>query len=80
MTMMLALFIVLSAFLVVDGFRTSSFSRFALKLAATIEVGSVSEIPNGERKIVDTEAGSVIVANVDGDFYAMNAKCPHLGS
>lgn len=78
---MLALFFILSAFLVVNGFRSMPFSRRAFKfqLAAEIEVGSVSEIPNGERKIVDTEAGSVIVANVDEKFYAMNAKCPHLG-
>lgn len=33
----------------------------------------------GERKIVDTEAGAVIVANVEGSFYAVLAKCPHLG-
>jgi len=42
-------------------------------------VGTIGEIPNGERKIVETEVGSVIVANVDGSFYAVNAKCPHLG-
>lgn len=34
---------------------------------------------SGDRKIVETEAGSVIVANVDGAIYAVNAKCPHLG-
>lgn len=33
----------------------------------------------GERKIVDTDAGAVIVANVEGSFYAVLAKCPHLG-
>lgn len=33
----------------------------------------------GERKIVDTEVGAVIVANVEGSFYAVLAKCPHLG-
>ena len=33
----------------------------------------------GERKIVDTDMGAVIVANVEGSFYAVLAKCPHLG-
>ena len=47
-------------------------------LPATL-VGLVSEIPIGERKVLDTKAGTVIVANVDGNFYAVNAKCPHLG-
>ena len=43
------------------------------------KVADVDEIKPGERKIVDTEAGAVIVANVDGKFFAVNAKCPHLG-
>lgn len=50
-----------------------------LRSLRVIEVGSVNEIPNGERKIVDTEVGAVIVANVGGSYYAVNAKCPHLG-
>lgn len=41
---------------------------------ATVTVGPASEIPNGERKVVDTEAGAVVVANVGGEFYAVNAK------
>jgi hypothetical protein len=43
------------------------------------QVAEVDEIKPGDRKIVDTEAGAVIVANVDGKFFAVNAKCPHLG-
>lgn len=34
--------------------------------ASVIEVGNANEIPNGERKIIETVAGSVIVTNVDG--------------
>lgn len=83
-------------------------------LAATVPVGSVTELPPGmrvfpcapsplqslstctspfhtkrplpchvvlagERKVVDTEAGAVIVTNVGGSLYAVLAKCPHLG-
>ena len=47
-------------------FKIPSNRRFGNSLYASIDVGSASEIPNGERKIVDTSAGAVIVANVDG--------------
>ena len=52
--------------------------KSSFKLPATL-VGLASEIEIGERKVIDTKAGTVIVANVDGNFYAVNAKCPHLG-
>jgi nitrite reductase/ring-hydroxylating ferredoxin subunit len=39
----------------------------------------VSDIVEGDRMIVETEVGSVIVAKVNGGFFAVNAKCPHLG-
>jgi nitrite reductase/ring-hydroxylating ferredoxin subunit len=66
---------------IISSFRTTLPSRFgsSSSLKAGINVGTASEIPNGERKIVDTPSGTVIIANVDGSFYAVNAKCPHLG-
>ena len=51
-----------------------------MKPLQLFQVADVDEIKPGERKIVDTEAGAVIVANVDGNFFAVNAKCPHLGN
>ena len=50
-----------------------------VSLMARREVGTVTEIPNGERKLIDTDNGTVIIANVGGSFFAVNAKCPHLG-
>jgi len=44
-----------------------------------MEVATTAEIPPGERKLVETDKGTVIVANVEGEFFAVNAKCPHLG-
>ena len=41
--------------------------------------GTRSEIPDGERKILDTAEGAVIVTNQGGKLFAVNAKCPHLG-
>ena len=49
------------------------------KLNADLFVGTLSEIPDGGRKIVDSAEGSIIVANQGGNLFAVNAKCPHLG-
>jgi nitrite reductase/ring-hydroxylating ferredoxin subunit len=43
-------------------------------------VGSTSEIPPGERKIVTVAGRSVGVFNVDGQFYAIRNRCPHQGA
>jgi 3-phenylpropionate/trans-cinnamate dioxygenase ferredoxin subunit len=42
-------------------------------------VGTVDEIPPGERKIVEIAGRSVGVFNVDGEFYALRNTCPHQG-
>eukprot|EP00933_Yihiella_yeosuensis_P030628 TRINITY_DN24242_c0_g1_i1.p1 TRINITY_DN24242_c0_g1~~TRINITY_DN24242_c0_g1_i1.p1 ORF type:complete len:178 (+),score=41.91 TRINITY_DN24242_c0_g1_i1:87-620(+) len=34
---------------------------------------------DGEREIVDGPNGPIVVANVGGKYYAVDAKCPHLG-
>ena len=43
-------------------------------------VGSTSEIPPGERKIVSVAGRSIGVFNVDGQFYAIRNRCPHQGA
>ena len=40
-------------------------------------VGKVSEIPPGERKIVEVKGLSIGVFNVEGTFYALRNVCPH---
>ena len=42
-------------------------------------VGALSDLPDGQRKVIDTPQGAVIVTNQAGKVYAVNAKCPHLG-
>jgi nitrite reductase/ring-hydroxylating ferredoxin subunit len=42
-------------------------------------VGTVDEIPAGERKIVEIAGRSVGVFNVGGEFYALRNTCPHQG-
>lgn len=47
---------------------------------ARIMVGRVSEIPPGKMKGVEGGPdGKILVANVNGRFYAMNAVCHHEG-
>jgi nitrite reductase/ring-hydroxylating ferredoxin subunit len=47
-------------------------------LSALTQVATTSEIKNGERKLFESPSGTVIIANLDGAFFAVNAKCPHL--
>lgn len=40
-------------------------------------IGSVSELPPGDRRIVEVEGRSVGVFNVNGRYYALRNVCPH---
>ena len=40
-------------------------------------VGRASEIPPGERRIVEVEGRSIGVFNVNGTYYALRNGCPH---
>lgn len=42
-------------------------------------IGTVDEIPPGERKIVDVNGRSIGVYNVAGEFFAVRNRCPHQG-
>lgn len=41
------------------------------------EICPVSELPPGEKRIVEIEGLSIGVFNVDGEFYALANLCPH---
>jgi glycine betaine catabolism B len=43
------------------------------------KVAETTEIPQGSMKIVKVGGVDVLVANVDGSFYAINNKCTHVG-
>ena len=38
-----------------------------------------SEIPAGKMKVVEVSGGSVLLANVAGEYYAIGNKCTHRG-
>jgi nitrite reductase/ring-hydroxylating ferredoxin subunit len=40
-------------------------------------VGRMSELPPGQRRIVEAEGRSIGVFNVHGRFYALRNSCPH---
>ena len=40
-------------------------------------VGKVSDLPPGERKIVEVQGRSIGVFNVHGTYYALRNSCPH---
>ncbi len=40
-------------------------------------VGRASELPPGERRIVEVEGRSIGIFNVHGRFYALRNRCPH---
>ena len=42
-------------------------------------VGTVEEIPPGERKLVEIEGRSIGVFNVRGEFFAIRNRCAHQG-
>ena len=42
-------------------------------------IGTVDEIPPGERKILDIAGRSIGVFNINGEFFALRNTCPHQG-
>jgi len=43
-------------------------------------VGTVDEIPPGERKILTVAGRSIGVFNLDGEYLALRNRCPHQGA
>lgn len=44
-----------------------------------IEVSKRSDIPEGVMKEVKVEGSDVLLANVNGNIYAIDSRCPHMG-
>ena len=73
-------FLVLILLASASGFTTKQMARFRSLLRVTkVEVGDSSSVADGKSIVVKTSAGEVIIANLKGKFYAVDAKCPHLG-
>ncbi len=49
--------------------------------AALLAAGAVQDLPPGGRKLVFVPGGeTVLVLNVEGEFYALENSCPHAGA
>jgi len=42
-------------------------------------VAAAGDIPPGSRKLVEVNGRAVVVFNLDGEFFALNNRCPHKG-
>lgn len=45
-----------------------------------VEAGKVSEINNGQMKHVEINGEEIVIANIDGKFYAFAERCGHMNS
>lgn len=45
----------------------------------SVEILKTSELGEGEMKKVNIANLEVLIARIDGEFFAINNKCPHMG-
>jgi nitrite reductase (NADH) small subunit/3-phenylpropionate/trans-cinnamate dioxygenase ferredoxin subunit len=48
-------------------------------MAEFVRVAGLSEVPQGEMKVVELDGEQVVLANVDGQIYAFGGACTHKG-
>ena len=48
-------------------------------MAELVRVAGLSEVPQGEMKVVEVDGKPVVLANVDGQIYAFGGECTHRG-
>ena len=44
-----------------------------------VKLLNTDELLSGEKAIVQLNEGKFVVVNLDGEFYVLNNRCPHLG-
>jgi nitrite reductase/ring-hydroxylating ferredoxin subunit len=45
-----------------------------------IDVSDIHDIETGKMKLVEVGSKKVVIANVEGKFYAFNDRCPHMNA
>ena len=48
-------------------------------MATLIEAGNVGDLNDGEMKDVVLDGREILLARVDGNYYAADNRCPHFG-
>jgi nitrite reductase/ring-hydroxylating ferredoxin subunit len=44
-----------------------------------VKVASKKDVPSGQMKMVEVNGTSILLANVNGEYYAIGNKCTHSG-
>ena len=44
-----------------------------------VKVARTSEIAAGSKQKITLESQEILLTNIDGSYYAINNKCPHMG-
>ncbi len=44
-----------------------------------VKVAKTDEIGIGEKKKIEIEGKVIMITNIDGKYYALDNKCPHMG-
>jgi len=44
-----------------------------------VKVANITELNNGEKKKVVVTGVEILISNIDGEYYAISNKCPHMG-
>jgi nitrite reductase/ring-hydroxylating ferredoxin subunit len=52
----------------------------ASEASAFVEVANTNDVNSGRMKSLDVKGRSILVANVDGKFYAMDDRCGHMNA
>ena len=45
-----------------------------------VEVAKTNEIANRQMKHVEVKGEEILIANIDGKFYALNDRCAHMNA
>ncbi|MFL6316223.1 MAG: Rieske 2Fe-2S domain-containing protein, partial [Nitrososphaeraceae archaeon] len=45
-----------------------------------VDIAKVDEIPSGKIKHVEINSKEIMIANVDGKFYALDDRCGHMNA
>jgi len=77
---MLTLLVVLVVIAAASAYRSPQGRLTRSKLFQSIQVCAENELMNNNRMVVDTSEGAVVVTKIMDKYFAVNAKCPHLGS
>ena len=54
-----------------------NYTQYAPEQCEFVEVGALSDLPNGERLFVEIDDLAIVVFNIGGELYAIGDVCSH---